>query len=61
MEEYHDEYDDKAWTTTTGFQTVQRVTTKVPPGFDGNGSCFACEDLVNEWYEITKLKRPSTE
>ncbi len=55
------EYDeDKVYTGGTAFAatdlpTVQTITTKIPPSYDGKTSWFAYEELVDDWCDITEL------
>lgn len=35
--------------------SLQQVTTKIPPAFDGRTSWFAYEDLIDEWCDVTEL------
>ena len=35
----------------------QRVTTKVPPSYDGTSSWFAFEDALDDWCDIIELER----
>ena len=32
------------------------MTTKVPPAYDGRSSCFAYEDAIDDWVDITELE-----
>jgi hypothetical protein len=34
----------------------QQVTTKIPPAFDGRSSCFAYEEAIDDWVDITELE-----
>eukprot|EP00439_Symbiodinium_sp_Y106_P026337 s8992_g3.t1 len=36
-------------------QVTTKVTTKVPPSYDGRGSWFAYEDAIDDWCDITEL------
>ena len=35
--------------------TVQTVSTKVPPSFDGRSSWFAYEEAIDDWCDVTEL------
>ena len=38
-----------------GKGSLNVVTTKVPPGFDGRTLWFAYEEAIDEWCDITEL------
>ena len=40
----------------TGFAPqTQQMTTKIPPSFDGSGSWFHFEELIDDWCDVTEL------
>ena len=36
-------------------QTVQQVSTKVAPAYDGKSSWFSYEEAIDDWCDITEL------
>jgi hypothetical protein len=36
-------------------QATMGITTKVPPAFDGRGSWFAHEEMIDDWVDLTTL------
>ncbi len=41
--------------STVGLHSVTQITFKIPPSFNGSGSWFAYEDLIDEWDDVTEL------